>query len=476
MAIKKFFATQDNSITDGFGSLRTTRATDANMGASDVLEVYSLFGSFNTASLEKSRVLVQFDTTDIAAKRTAGTIPASGSVNFYLKLTNAPHEGTNPTDFTLTVNAISRSWDEGIGLDMDTYLDKGVCNWITASFNGTTYTTWTTQGADFHTSPEHTQSFTTGVEDLNVDVTDTVEQWLAGTKENYGFLVKLSSSFESGTDNTIPSSSYFTKKFFARESEYFFKRPTVEARWNSSEGDDRGNFYASSSLATSAENTNTIYLYNNIRGQLRNIPGIDGVSSNAIFVNFYETLGSTALNSTAVTGGHIDTGIYTASVALDTTATEIFDVWSSGSIEYHTGSAITVKSFAAETYNPDAQYVINLTNLRSNYTTDDSTRLRLYIRQRDWQPTIYTVASNAIETEIVEEVYYKVKRVVDDLAIIPYGTGSDNETLMSYDVSGSYTDLDFSNFESGYQYEISFKLYLQGEYIEPSDTFKFRVD
>ena len=93
MAIKKFFATQDNSITDGFGSLRTTRATDANMGASDILEVYSLFGSFNTASLEKSRVLVQFDTTDIAAKRTAGTIPASGSVNFYLKLANAPHDG-----------------------------------------------------------------------------------------------------------------------------------------------------------------------------------------------------------------------------------------------------------------------------------------------------------------------------------------------------------------------------------------------
>ena len=473
MAIKKFFATQDNSITDGFGSLRTTRATDANMGASDVLEVYSLFGSFNTASLEKSRVLVQFDTTDIAAKRTAGTIPASGSVNFYLKLTNTPHEGTNPTDFTLTVNAISRSWDEGIGLDMDTYLDKGVCNWITASFDGTTNTTWTTQGADFHTSPEHTQSFTTGIEDLNVDVTDTVEEWLAGTKENYGFLVKLSSSFESGTANTIASSSYFTKKFFARESENFFKRPTVEARWNSSDGDDRGNFYASSSLATVTENTNTIFLYNNIRGQLRNLPG---VGTGEVYVNFYETIGGTPINASAVTGGFLTTGIYTASAVLDTTASEVFDVWFSGATEYHTGTAITVNSFASETTNPDAQYVINVTNLRSNYTTSDKARLRLYIRQRDWQPTIYTVASNAIETEIVEEVYYKVKRVVDDLAIIPYGTGSDNETLMSYDVSGSYTDLDFSNFESGYQYEISFKLYLQGEYIEPSDTFKFRVD
>jgi hypothetical protein len=47
---------------------------------------------------------------------------------------------------------------------------------------------------------------------------------------------------------------------------------------------------------------------------------------------------------------------------------------------------------------------------------------------------------------------------------------------MSYDVSGSYTDIDFSNFETDYQYEISFKLYLQSKYIEPVDTFKFRVE
>lgn len=473
MAIKKFFATKDNSITDGYGSVRSTRATDANMGAADILEVYSLYGSFTTSSLEKSRVLVQFDTTDIAASRSAGDIPASGSVNFYLRLFNAPHQGTNPEDFVLTINPISRAWDEGVGLDMDEYLDKGVCNWETASYDGSTYTTWSAGGADFHTASRQEQTFTTGIEDLEVDVTDTVEEWLAGTKDNYGFLVKLSSSYESGATNTIASSSYYTKKFFARGSEYYFKRPTIEARWNSSEGDDRGNFYASSSLATSAENTNTIYLYNNIRGQLRNIPGID---EGAIYVNFYETLGGTAINSTAVTGGYVDTGIYTASAVLDTTASAVYDVWFSGSTEYHTGSQITVNDFAAESYNPDAQYVIKLTNLRPTYTTGDKARLRLYIRQRDWSPTIYTVASTAIETEIVEEVFYRVKRVVDNIDVIPYGTGSDNHTLMSYDVSGSYTDLDFSNFEAGYQYEISFKLYLQGKYIEPADTFKFRVD
>tara|TARA_R110000796_G_scaffold60220_10_gene139032 strand:- start:2878 stop:4305 length:1428 start_codon:yes stop_codon:yes gene_type:complete len=474
MAIKKFFATKDNTITDGYGSVMTTRGTAANMGAADVLEVYSLYGAFATSSLEKSRFLVQFDTTDIATKRTDGDIPASGSTSFFLKLTNTPHEGTQATDFTLTINAVSRSWDEGVGLDMDEYLDRGVSNWKTASYDGTTNTAWTTEGGDYHTSPETTVDFTTGIEDLDVDVTDIVEQWLAGTKSNYGFFIKLSSSYESGEANTIASSSYYTKKFFARGSEYFFKRPSLDARWNSSKGDDRGSFYASSSLASSTDNLNTIYLYNNIRGQLTNVPGVD---TGAIYVNYYETLGGTALNTTAVTGGWSETGIYTASAALTTTASSIYDVWFSGSTEYHTGSAITVKSFASDTYNPDSQYVVNVTNLQASYMTDSTTkdRIRLYIRKKGWSPTIYTTATAAIESEVVKKVYYSIKRVIDNLVVVPYGTGSAEETLMSYDVSGSYADVDFSNFEAGYQYEISFKLYLQSKYIEPKNTFRFRV-
>jgi hypothetical protein len=38
-----------------------------------------------------SRALVEFDTTAVAAARTAGTIPASGSVDFYLRMYDAEH-------------------------------------------------------------------------------------------------------------------------------------------------------------------------------------------------------------------------------------------------------------------------------------------------------------------------------------------------------------------------------------------------
>ena len=505
MAIKKFFATKDNTITDGYGSIKSTRATGANMGASDVLEVYSLYGSFTTSSLEKSRLLVQFDTTDIAAKRTAGDIPASGSTNFFLKLTNTPHQGTQATDFTLTINAISRSWDEGIGLDMDEYLDTGVSNWKTASYDGSTYTAWTSEGGDYHTSPESTATFTTGIEDLDVDVTDIVEQWLAGTKSNYGFFVKLSSSYESGATNTIPSSSYYTKKFFARGSEFFYKRPIIEARWDDSKRDDRSNFYLSSSLLLGEDNLNTLYLYNIVNGKLKNIPVLGGASgSNNAYTQINvqvfpsgnvknqvikpKTLpiggGVTVNAATVITGGWVSTGIYSASFAFTGSESEIFDVWSKPTkvvqgIQLVTGSTFKVNKHKTYDYNPSTTYITTLKNLKSSYSQSDKVRIRLFVRPKDWQPNIYTVASKKAEPSIIKDAYYRVFRLIDQFDVIPFGTGSGAQskyTRMSYDKNGNYFDLEMSLFESDYAYGIQLAYDTDGKHTVQDKIFKFRVE
>jgi hypothetical protein len=84
----------------------------------------------NGQSQELSRILIQFPVNQISTDRTAGTIPASGSVSFYLKMFNAEHPFTLPQDFNLVVAPISRSWSEGTGLDMDNYQDIGVSNWL----------------------------------------------------------------------------------------------------------------------------------------------------------------------------------------------------------------------------------------------------------------------------------------------------------------------------------------------------------
>ena len=103
-------------------------------------------------------------------------------------------------------------------------------------------------------------------------------------------------------------------------------------------------------------------------------------------------------------------------------------------------------------------------------------RFRLYTRQKDWNPTIYTKATSDISIEIVEDAYYKIVRVVDELKIIPYGTGSVNHTRLSFDASGSYFDLNMDLLENDYAYGIKFVYYINGAYHEQPETFKFRVE
>jgi hypothetical protein len=474
MAIKRYFANADTTITNAFKANLVSRGVSGNMGLSDILEVFSIYGQSNPSSSELSRVLVQFPTSDISLDRAAGLIPASGSVSWYLKLYNAKHSSTTPKDFTLVVNQVSSSWDEGEGLDMEEYSDIGTANWINAASSSSGTSSWASQGGDYHTSPTATQAFDTGVENLVVDVSSMVEQWLAGTKQNYGFGVRLSSSLEQ------QAKSFYTKKFFARGSEFFFYRPVLEARWNSIRRDNRGTFYASSSLASAADNLNTIYLYNVVRGQLKNIPSI---GTGQIYVKIYtDSSGSESIAATPnnpVTGGWYSTGIYTASFALNTTASQVFDRWFNSSLTtcFYTGS-IDIIDLEAQDYNPTNNYVVSLLNGKPIYDSTEQARFRFFIRRKDWNPTIYNVATSEIQSEIIESASYKIVRVSDNLEVIPYDTGSIQSTGLSYDISGSYFDLDMNMLEPDYMYQIKLMFYdaATTRWKEQVQTFKFRVE
>jgi hypothetical protein len=204
---------------------------------------------------------------------------------------NARHPHTLPKNYKLDVLAVSASWEEGNGLDMEGYTDVTYddigSNWV----RRTGSTSWTTAGGDYHASPFYAVSFDKGDEDLEVNVTTLVDEWIAGTKDNYGFGVHLSASYEASSSTNPEGArfSYYTKKFFARSSEFYFNRPVLEARWDSTRRDNRANFYLSSSLAPAVENLNSLYMYNYIRGNLRDIAG----DSNARPVlNLYYSSGS----------------------------------------------------------------------------------------------------------------------------------------------------------------------------------------
>jgi len=543
MSIKRYTAIKDNTITNALKSNLVGRGTGSNMGASDVLETFSIYGqTFSgslpaTASTELSRILVKFQVTgsnSIKSDRSAGTIPKSGSVSFYLRLFNTKHAFTVPRDFTLAVHPVSRSWAEGAGLDMEEYSDLGNCNWVRANDNDA----WTNYGGDFHTGtyaagtnlPFYSTHFERGTEDLEVDITSLVEEWIdvtapeltapRTTRQNYGVGIFLTSTQEahfSGTagadgygsdsQNTNElhntdgaTKSYYTKKFFARGSQFFYKRPIIEARWDSSKKDNAGSFYLSSSLVAGADNLNTLYFYNFVRGQLKDIPHDSlGTGRRILLSAFPVTGGVTAPADTItlplgggvvanddinVTGGYVSTGIYSASFAFTSSVSNFYPVWHTGSsgvanknTVFFTGSAVKVLKFGDNNnYNPNPKYFTKITNLRSEYRNDETARFRLFTRRKDWSPTIYTKATADIKSETIEDSYYKAFRVVDDFEVVPYGTGSLNYTRLSYDVSGSYFDLDMSLFETGYAYGIKFLYYVNGIYTEQPEVFKFRIE
>jgi len=293
----------------------------------------------------------------------------------------------------------------------------------------------------------------------------------------------------SGQNGTVPSNSneiintsgatesYYTKKFFGRGSEFFFKRPTIEAVWDSSIKDDRGNFYASSSLLPASENIGTIYLYNSIGGRLRNIPD---VGTGEIYVKVYSSASDgIVVSPTTITGGHVSTGIYSASFELDTSYTTVYDRWFSSGLTtcYHTGT-INIKTHNASGYSAYPNYVTNLTNLKSTYYTNETNRFRFYVREKDWSPTIYTVASKETDTLIIQSGSYQIHRLIDDLIAIPYDTGSNKGTEMSFDISGNYFDLKMDLLEPGYSYGIKVAFYDDAvdSYVEQPYVWKFRVE
>ena len=598
--IRRYYATKYNTITNAFEENLTTRGTGSNMGASDIVEVFSIYAQASTSSAELARTLIEFDISEISTARSSGEIPASGSVSFYLKMYNAPHSQTVPSNFTLNIQGISGSWEEGFGIDMDFYEDltkDGVgSNWINAkqhtsasgtldltnditltsvakgrdrntntfktivnapaanagdavlvSFTGTstaivctitpddavtTITTaelvelinsgsveaktvtitdtsslrilqtatgggaqnlvasgegdnvtatfsggdgqWVSQGGDFYSdsSSSFSQTFATGLEDLCVEVTPLVEQWITGSsgggKDNNGFVVKLTNALE------ISSKSYFRKKFFGRDSEFYFQKPVLEARWDSARRDDRGYFYASSSLAPATDNLNNIYLYNTVRGRLRDYP----VAPTSASIRASSTAGvSSSLVSASVS--KIATGIYKAQIAVNTTSSTVYDVWYSGAVGYHTGT-ISVKSFQGLGYNPEDIYFLSMPGLRKEYKKDQTHRLNLYVREKNWSPNIHTKAvQSSIPSLIIPSASFELRRCIDDYVVVPYGTGSATEpahTSLSYDVSGNYFDLDTSYLETGYLYEIQYSFYdEENGWEEQPYRFKFRV-
>ena len=229
-------------------------------------------------------------------------------------------------------------------------------------------------------------------------------------------------------------------------------------------------------------------MYNYVRGQLTNIPAVG--STGSVLVSLYsgsETntgpSGSKLLlydGNTNLTGGYVSTGIYSCSVAATAAASTLqylFDVWHSGGVEFFTGSIKPSVLSASQAVSSPVHY-LNITNLQGRYRSDETARFNLYVRDKNWSPTIYTVANTTATSTTIHSASYKVYRILDSYEAVPYGTGSEKHTVLSYDISGNYFDFDMNLLDPGYMYGFKFAFYDAAltSWVEQPYVFKFRVE
>lgn len=454
--IYRIFPQKDTFITDV--KKNSVPQTGSNFGASEVLDLFKSVGISGAAgfaaSASVSRILVQWDLSEVSALTASGIVPSTGS-RFFLKMYDERHSRTLPSSYDVQVFPLSRSWDEGVGIDNDTFLDHGVANWDKAMSS----VLWTTPGGDYNQSPSATYHFDAGSEDLEVDVTSIVNAWLTGGLPNNGLLLRLSGTHE--TDGN----DYYIKKFHGRSTDFRDRRPTIEMRWDDSLKDDRPIFIF--------DYTGSLYLYNKRRGRFTNIDGI-GTGNNVLTVKITDMSGTIMTVSASHTGR---TGIYSASFSLPTgsySGSVFHDMWGFNGRSFMTGTFYP-RGNGGFPVDRQEQYIVTVRNLKKEHEPTEKVRFNLFVRTRSYNPHVVQTGSLVMKNTIIERAYYRVDNATTDQVVIPLGTGALETTRLSYDDDGNYFDFYMSTLAERELYRLIFFFDIDGEFQRIDQDFRFRV-
>ena len=128
--------------------------------------------------------------------------------------------GSGSGDFSGSIDNVKvQSFDISTGSAFTDF--KYDAHWITNTGGGTWYT------ASFGSKNHYYQSFTKYTNDLDVEVTDYVSEWLDGTRVNNGFIIKKSKVDEQST------TKFGSIKFFSSDTNTIYP-PVLETRWDDS--------------------------------------------------------------------------------------------------------------------------------------------------------------------------------------------------------------------------------------------------
>lgn len=485
---RTFRSTKDTYIVDRV--IRGQRSHGANVGRAGTMDIYKLYGATKSGSNpnnELTRGLIKFDLQDLKDDFAAGLIDIrSNNFNCTLRLIDAYGGQTTPSEFTLAIHPLSRSFDEGVGRDVVFYQDRDVCNFLTASSTSV----WNLSGAnakgtlgnasiDILTSGNlgagmqqlwMTQSFAIGTEHLELNVTKYVSGVLAGLIPDHGFRISFVEDQENDTETR------FVKRFVTRDAADPTKHPGIIVKYDDTVQSNVSNFVF--------DYPGTLYFYNDVRGTLKNIisGGVSLTGSNCLLLKLktpvsggYYTL--TYTGSQYTYAGNAVAGTYSASFTIPSSDSVIsqkivqsgsvqFDlIWGSldGTLGFYTSSAGFTASPPKRSGNSPkpTRYAVNTTNVAQLYKKTDKARIRIHVENVD-APYTHLVKQFFITPSFIpEKAYYSVRNSISNETVVDYDDVYDS-TRLSSDESTLWFDFEMSNLYAGELYEIDIMIIENG--------------
>jgi len=227
--------------------------SSVNTGLDEILEIVKDVNSNGTVG-NVSRILIDFDYTDISQSIVDGIIPSTA--NFYLNLYDATSEEVEAEQYVYAYMVSGSAWKQGTGkLDHDPVTDDGASwryrdeenstPWVTGSVL-TDGGSWFTSSIDGQYEVSSSYQLTFDKKDLRIDVSDMVKNHIYSSSAypNRGFILKRESisptdytfGYTSGSDTTKDESSsdrLGNLKYFSRETHTIYP-PKLEVVWDDS--------------------------------------------------------------------------------------------------------------------------------------------------------------------------------------------------------------------------------------------------
>jgi hypothetical protein len=497
-------ASKDTYITNKLIN-NAFRAKDANVGQAGTLDLFKLhnetaLSGSSDAQTEISRILIKFPISEVTRMQNNGDIDITdSSFKCQIKLHDVYGGQSTPNNFSVILFPLAQGFDEGTGRDLVEFSDVDSSNFITASYSNGTLAKWNTEGAmksgslgtsnlDVYTSGSlgaglvslsPIQHFSTGKEDLIIDVTNIVSGTVTGQIADNGFLIALSGSFEQDTK------SYFVKRFASRNVKNASKRPKLIVRYNDSLQDYHQDFIFNVS--------SSLYLHNYHYGSLSNV--LSGTAAtaltgeNCMILKIVSGTFSQSMNvSQAKRGTSSLTGIYSASFAISSfdpllynkgnlTGSITFDeVWSSSDQKVaYLSSSLTIEKEGRSALNSRHQnLLVSVLNLNKEYRENDVIKLRVFTEDRN-RPIVFVKTPLEKKSQAYHNMHYRVRDFQTGDILIDFDK-TYSSTKLSTDTEGMYFTFYIDSLPKGRTYVFDFLIIQDGfDTVVTDAASKFRV-